>query len=130
MNFLKHLFGSSKIDQTIHGSPPPQTNAEQEAIRNRMEKELAGGKAERALKAQAECSHSVLLPQWNSVEDMGLDAKTSSFNARRAASLSRPNRGAPKEALLHNAFVISHRPAISRRAGALQHALCRRMSSS
>ena len=56
MTFFKHLFGSRKPDQELHGEAPVQTSAEQDAVRNRMEVEVLRGKEQRAAKAAADAT--------------------------------------------------------------------------
>ena len=55
MSFIGRLFGQKKqAVEPMHGSAPLQTEAEQDAVRARLEQEMASQKARRAEKSPVE----------------------------------------------------------------------------
>jgi hypothetical protein len=55
MSFITRMFGQKKPTiEPMHGSAPLQSEAEQEAVRDRLEHEIASQKARRAEKASVQ----------------------------------------------------------------------------
>ena len=95
MGFLSRLFGkkpaataTTAADQVrseqMAGRETGQTVVEQGATRGRMEAELDQQRQGRtaATDAAPSCPHTTLTPRWDSVADMGNDAKVTSYTCQ------------------------------------------------
>jgi hypothetical protein len=68
--------------QKIHGRETGQTASQQDGTRERMVAELDAQRASRsapAAAAEALCPHTVLVPRWDNVADIGHDERATGF---------------------------------------------------